>query len=149
MELAITVRPFCPEDFEAIVALEAECFGAAALSREKLSSLLQRSHPSPTLLAVYENRIVGFVLLALRDKHAYIHTLAVESACRRGKVGARLLGYAESAIQAANMPEVQLHVRVSNVAARALYGQASYVEKSTESKFYPDGEDAVLMVKAL
>jgi ribosomal-protein-alanine N-acetyltransferase len=40
---------------------------------------------------------------------------------------------------------VQLEVRASNQPARALYARAGFVVDGRRPRYYPDGEDAVLM----
>jgi ribosomal protein S18 acetylase RimI-like enzyme len=42
-----------------------------------------------------------------------------------------------------------LEVRVSNLAARRLYEKCGYVAVKTISQYYSDGEDCLLMLRAI
>ena len=69
---------------------------------------------------------------------------------RRKGLGHQLLWASLTALE--NVDAVQLEVRSSNVAARALYGSLGFSETGSRPKYYatPDGrEDAILMTLTL
>lgn len=90
--------------------------------------------------------VAGFGGIWLMVDQAHVVTVAVDPECRRQGYG-RLLVHAlvRLAIES-SMSSATLEVRVSNVAARALYAEYGFYEVGLRKRYYSDNnEDAVIM----
>lgn len=91
----------------------------------------------------------GFIMMRTVADEAEILTLAVRPAARRGGQGARLVGEGVLAAAARGAARVFLEVAEDNVAARALYARAGFVEAGRRPGYYAaaDGgrRDALLL----
>jgi ribosomal-protein-alanine N-acetyltransferase len=97
------------------------------------------------LVATQGGRLVGYVLFEY-GRRGLIVSMAVRNDSRRKKVGTLLLR--EAMIRLSRRCEgVTLQVEVSNVGAQGLYRGFGFSIKKVLLGYYPDGEDAYLMVK--
>ncbi|MGE3619630.1 MAG: ribosomal protein S18-alanine N-acetyltransferase [Acidimicrobiia bacterium] len=90
--------------------------------------------------------VVGYAGLMLSADDGHVTTIAVDPAWHRQKIGSRLLlGLARGAIDegAANLT---LEVRVSNLAAQALYRSFGFAPAGVRRNYYVEtNEDALVM----
>lgn len=87
----------------------------------------------------------GMILVRVTEDEAEVLTLAVvPDARRQGVAGALLAGAMEAARQQAARTMV-LEVAIGNVAARALYQRAGFVEAGRRPRYYADGGDALIL----
>jgi ribosomal protein S18 acetylase RimI-like enzyme len=70
--------------------------------------------------------------------------IAVDPAKRGQGLGRRLLEGAQRELRVQGIQELHLEVRAGNAAARALYAACGWREVGRRSRYYADGEDAVL-----
>ena len=75
--------------------------------------------------------------------------IAVDPDRRGAGLGRALLSACERELAALGIRELHLEVRVSNAAARALYGRSGWRESGLRKAYYRDGEDAALYTKRL
>ncbi|EMC97669.1 hypothetical protein BAUCODRAFT_68627 [Baudoinia panamericana UAMH 10762] len=102
-------------------------------------------------------KIVGYVLAKMEEdpadgiQHGHITSLSVMRTHRRLGLAEKLMRQSQRAMfETYNAVYVSLHVRVSNVAALALYRDTLGFEvKGIEAKYYADGEDAYSMHRDL
>jgi [ribosomal protein S18]-alanine N-acetyltransferase len=139
-EPSFHVRECVEGDLDEILAIEDESF-TDPYDREIFIQLL-RTEPGGFLVAAAGHRLVGYV--ASSAKYGLILSLAVSPERRRRGVGAALM---ESALLylRGRTARVTLQVRVSNSAAIALYRRFSFREDGRLRRYYPDGEDALVM----
>lgn len=129
-----------------------------------IASLEQRAFPVAWEAAAFLNELEASygIALALEDdagggvaylfgrrlfEEAHILKIAVDPAARRAGLGARLLEAFEAHVRHAGADYVVLEVRVGNEAARRLYAGHGYVEIACKPRYYPDGEDGLLLMK--
>jgi len=100
------------------------------------------------LKAVEEGKIVGFVAgdPRLQAGFSWIATLSVHPEYQRRGIGRALLRACERQLPT---PYARLIVRVSNLAAIALYESEGYHVHSRKLRYYGDGEDGVVMEKKI
>ena len=100
------------------------------------------------LKAVCDERMVGFIGADIKrvEDAVWIATIGVLPEYRRRGIGAALLREVEAC---ANLPRIKLNVRASNQPAIHLYEQLGYRRKSTWTRYYQDGEDALVFEKEL
>ena len=76
---------------------------------------------------------------------AEVFNIAVQPQFRGLGLGSRLLATVVQFLQARKFTEFLLEVRLGNAPARALYARQGFVSCGQRPRYYPDGEDALLM----
>jgi ribosomal-protein-alanine acetyltransferase len=89
--------------------------------------------------------VIGFAAGIMQLQDAHVIDLAVAPAARRRGIGRRLLLALLGQVRARGATAATLEVRPSNDGSRALYGQLGFVEEGRRPRYYPDGEDALLL----
>ena len=120
-----------------------------------LDALLREAADDGVLLLAHEDvpgpgaTLVGFASARLLVDEAHVVRLAVQDARRRQGIGRRLLdelvGWAEEVGAAA----LVLEARAANTAALGLYAEAGFTVDGRRPRYYPDGEDALLLRRTL
>lgn len=102
------------------------------------------------LVAQQDNMIVGYIIFWIRyEDEGHIISIAVDKDHRRKGVGAELVNYAVDIFKKCNVREIKLEVRVGNAGARKFYTEMGFKENKICEGYYEDGEDAVIMKKAV
>jgi ribosomal-protein-alanine N-acetyltransferase len=136
--------PGLPFDAERMAGIHAECF-SDAWDAVALYGLLQDAGVS----GLIDDAGDGFALLRVAADEAEILTLAVTSAARRQGLARALLARAIAAAQAAGAQRMFLEVAAANAAGRALYAGAGFVQTGRRARYYPDGDDALVLSRSL
>jgi [ribosomal protein S18]-alanine N-acetyltransferase len=90
--------------------------------------------------------IVGFAGMWLMFDEAHITTIGVIPTLRGFGLGEYLLAHTIEIAKERQAKRVTLEVRVSNVAAQALYRKYTFKEEGVRKRYYSDdGEDALIM----
>jgi len=133
-------------DLGAIRALQGECFPEDEFGWIDLFFLLAFGDTVRLKALDEQRRVVGFVAGDPQPHRgfAWIVTLGVLPEQRRRGLGERLLAACEVRLKE---PRLRLFVRVGNLPAIALYHKAGYHEIRREPRYYPGGEDGLLMEK--
>jgi [ribosomal protein S18]-alanine N-acetyltransferase len=93
-----------------------------------------------------EERVVGYAGVWLMVDEAHITTFGVHPEWRRQGIGRRLLLSLFDLSADLRAARMTLEVRVSNVAAQALYRRFGFAIAGTRTRYYTDdGEDAFVM----
>ena len=92
-----------------------------------------------------DGTVVGMASGRRMVDELHVLRLAVDPAHRRRGVGAALLAGLLAAATDPPLRAVVLEVRADNTAARALYAAAGFVADGRRPRYYPDGEDALLL----
>lgn len=100
-------------------------------------------------VALDDDVVVGYAGLLVVPPTADVQTIAVDPRCQGKGVGRRLLGALLEEAQARACADVLLEVRASNASALALYQSAGFVQISARERYYPDGEDALILRRQL
>jgi ribosomal-protein-alanine N-acetyltransferase len=142
-ELAqVVVRPATRKDRGAIRRMECACFGRSRL----FFGLWPRAgrRDTRTWLALVDGRPAGYLIAFSRpmgaQKRLYIGGVGVLPAHRRHGIGAKLTLEALLAD-----PATWLHVRGSNETAIRLYERLGMRAVNRITRFYGNGEDALVM----
>ncbi|MDX1435451.1 MAG: GNAT family N-acetyltransferase [Anaerolineales bacterium] len=135
------------QDFGPIRRLEQVCFPQDAWPFWDILGALTLPQ-IVRLKAVAGEEIVGFIAVDIRESkgEAWIMTVGVLPGFRRMGIASSLIMQAESE---AGTRAIRLHVRISNKSAQALYEALGYAEYDRWARYYPGGEDAVLMEKII
>lgn len=102
----------------------------------------------PGVIALIDPR-GGMVMARLAADEAEILTLAVHPDARRQGLARALLAEAARIVAASGATALFLEVALRNAAARALYAEAGFAEVGRRRRYYADGDDAMVMRRAL
>ena len=96
-----------------------------------------------------QGEIVGYGGIVVVGDVADVQTVGTVAAAQGRGIGAAQLRWmaAEATVRGASA--LMLEVRASNAAARRLYARHGFQELHVRRRYYPGGEDAVIMRKAL
>ena len=143
----MTYRSWKFEDILKISELEKECFSDPWTYRmfvEGFSSKLFYG-----VCAVEDGEIVGYACETVLFENAEVDNIAVAESCRRRGVGKKLLKKLETEAKERGARVILLEVRVSNAPAMTMYLKEGFKGIYVRPRYYPDGEDAVVMQKDL
>jgi ribosomal protein S18 acetylase RimI-like enzyme len=145
----ITLRPYQPSDFDALVAIDQACFPKTiAYGRREMKSYLL-AEGSSCIVAQISDGIAGFILTERSLQFAHIITLDVLQPYRRQSVGSLLLRAAEQEAGERGAAIMYLETATTNKAAIALWKKHGYREFGTIENYYGRGQHAFEMEKAL
>ncbi len=103
-------------------------------------------------VAEFDEEIVGHIVLSHVLDEGHILNLCIGPAWQGQGWGDVLLEFTMKRLHILEVATVFLEVRVSNQAARSLYGKHGFSEIGLRKNYYPDGavrEDAIVMRKLL
>lgn len=151
------IRPYQASDFAALHALDQQCFSPEiAYSQPDLRYFLEAKDSLTVVaeeIAAPAQMIAGFALAQLYRARptfqARLITIDVAPALRRQKLGSILLTACEDELRLRLVQQVRLEVALSNLAAQALYKSYGYEYVTRVARYYPTGEDALVMQKRL
>ena len=89
-------------------------------------------------------KIIGYIIARDFPSELHILNLSVHPEHKRMGVASKLLQYLLALIEG---KIVVLEVRASNLAAQNLYKKLAFFELHKRKAYYPDGEDAIVMIK--
>ncbi len=141
----ISIEPASLRDLNALRTLEKVCFPKDAWPLVDLIGVL--TFPGVVRLkAVDAREMVGFIAGDIRrlEGVAWIATVAVLPEHRSRGIGSALLAACEEKI---SVNRIRLCVRVSNDNAIRLYERFGYERVGEWSRYYQDGESALVMEK--
>ncbi|HWL64363.1 MAG TPA: ribosomal protein S18-alanine N-acetyltransferase [Actinomycetota bacterium] len=111
-----------------------------------LSELTQRSTRT-YLVARHRGEVIGYVGMMFTGKEAHITNIAVDPDFHGRKVGSRLLITVVTEAMARGAETISLEVRVSNIAAQAMYRKFGFDVAGVRKGYYIEtNEDALVMV---
>ncbi len=136
-----------PEDIPGVMTVERAAYTRGwpqtAFERELTQNAMARYI---VLREGNSSQVLAFGGLWLMVGEAHIVTVAVLPDERRRGLGRAVVHALVQLAAASEMDSATLEVRVSNEAARALYGEYGFYEVGTRKRYYSDnGEDAVIM----
>jgi ribosomal-protein-alanine N-acetyltransferase len=152
--VAMAIRRADVEDLREILMLERESDGAphwsetiwVALLEDTASAAVQRV----ALVAVMAEAVTGFVVVSAVAGVAELESVAVKAPLRGQGIGKALCRSAMAWARELGATTMEMEVRASNEAARAVYRSLGFVEQGRRARYYRDPEeDAVLMMVSL
>ena len=96
-----------------------------------------------------EDRPSGMALVRVAADEAELLTIGVLPEARRHGIADRLLTELVAALTARGAVRLFLEVSVANIPALAFYRAGRFVEVGRRRRYYPDGSDALVMVRTL
>lgn len=136
----VTWRPLRAADVAYVAALEAQIH-AAPWTAGNFHDALAAGYCA--MAGEREGRIVAFGVMMLAPGEAQLLNLSVAPDARRQRLGGELLRRFLADAARLGADQVFLEVRVSNVAAIALYESEGFVRVARRAAYYPAGADGV------
>lgn len=136
------------EDLNGIAALEQECFPEDAWNMRMLaeSFLNERFYG----VCLEEGGVLtAYGGISVVEDEAELQLIATSEMYRRCGRGRKILDDLIGEAKRRGAKKMFLEVRVSNASAMLLYLKAGFVGLYVRSRYYSDGEDAVVMKKEL
>lgn len=94
-----------------------------------------------------EGKVAGYILGTLLFDEAEVCNVATAKSHRGQGIGKALMDAFESEVVSLEGKKCFLEVRVGNTPARTLYEKRGYRQIALRKRYYPDGEDALVMQK--
>ncbi len=146
-------RPYTPQDFDRLYALEEACFEPPfRFDRRYMRQLVSRSDAA-TWIAEEAGQMAGFAIIewavGRSGIRAYIQTIEVAPEARGRGIGRELLSRIEGSARAAGARLIWLHVEAENAGAIRLYEGHGYRCESRKENYYPLGRAALIYAKRL
>lgn len=144
----VVLRDAVLADVAAIAELESLCF-PAPWRAEYFDSELRASHRYARVAVDARGRVVGYVFAMYYFDEMHVNKIAVAEELRRHGVAMLLM---QECITFALQHEVRtlsLEVRASNEPAQAFYRRLNFAPVYRRRNYYPDGEDAVVMMAGI
>lgn len=143
----LRLRPLGPDDARVLSYIELEIF-PAPWSEESLRSFLALRNVQGEA-AILIDEIIGYVFVQYVADEAHILNLGVRSKFRRKGLATLLLKRLIERAQKRQAKTCYLEVRVRNTVAQKLYFNQKFAPVTIRKKYYPDGEDALILAREL
>ena len=141
------IREWTKEDISIIAEMECRCFHDP-WTEEMLADTL-RFPVYHCFLAEEGGQVCGYCCLILVCEDAEVGNIAVDAPFRGKGMGKALMEAMHDRAKERGATQCFLEVRVSNENAIALYKKFGYESYGIRARYYEDGEDAMVMKRAL
>ena len=121
------IRPFQPQDEEAVVALWTRCDLVRPWNDPHKDILRKREvRPDLFLVGVLDGQIVASVMAGYEGHRGWLNYLAVDPKHQRHGFGRAIVTEAERLLRAAGAPKINLQVRTTNDGVIEFYRRLGY-----------------------
>ncbi|MBU0519440.1 ribosomal protein S18-alanine N-acetyltransferase [bacterium] len=141
----LTFRPLTLDDAHELAYLELEIF-TAPWSESSLRSCLHLPHVEGEA-AVIGGAIIGYIFSQFAKGEAHLLNIGVRKYYRRQGIGRELLERFLKTCEKYESKLSFLEVRAKNRTAQQMYYQYGFMPLSVRESYYPDGEDALILVR--
>ena len=141
-------REWLFEDLNEIAALERECFPNSPQNVRMLAESFLSGRFFGALLEE-ESVITAYGGMSFVEDEAELELIATAEMYRRCGRAERILNDLFEEAVRRGIKRIFLEVRVSNSSALMMYLKNGFVGIYARSRYYPDGEDAIVMKKEL
>lgn len=150
----MTLRDFRESDLEPFFEMDQACFAPViAYSRAQFRSILRKPNRIGIVAERDDGRMAGFLLaenkVRKRKRTGHLVTIDVDPGMRREGIGGALMRALEVRLSAGGAESLLLEVAERNVSAYRFYSRLGYVPTGRFARYYPDGDGAIVMEKAL
>lgn len=142
-----SIRAMLADDLDAVLALERRCH-VSPWSAQLFEEELSRDYATVDLLWQSE-RLVGYLCSWQICDELHILNVAVDPLFRRRGLGGLLLRHVLERSGASGCTRALLEVRAGNNGAICLYQGFDFKIIGRRTKYYPDGEDALVMEREI
>lgn len=143
-ETEIIICPMTENDLDQVLAIEAVSYPRPWLRQHFLDELAS-ANSDPLCALDQAGRVIGYICPMRLLDEAHILNVAVSPSARGRGVGEMLVRRVLEDSGSEGAAFVSLEVRVSNLAAIALYKKLGFAEVGRRRRYYENGEDALMM----
>lgn len=97
------------------------------------------------IVAIKDNEVVGYAGIWIILDEANIISIAVHPKYRGMNISCELMNGILTICKNNKVNSLTLEVRKSNLIAQNLYKKFNFIEEGIRKKYYPDGEDGIIM----
>lgn len=141
----VQLEPMRPAHVDAVVAIEAAASPSPWTAGLFAGEFDVEPETRSWLVAVRDGVVVGFAGVMYVEDEAHVMNVAVDPSLRRQGIARQLLAALINEASSRGARHLTLEVRTSNVAARQLYQQFGLAPAGVRRRYYPDGEDALVL----
>ncbi len=138
----LELRPMLAEDIESVVEIERATYAtpwSEGVFRDELAEPSRRY-----VVASDGEHLAGYAGLLTIGEEGHVTTVAVTDTLRTARLGTRLMMYLVDRALELGVRHLTLEVRVSNLAAQALYRKFGMAPVGVRKNYYGD-EDGLIM----
>jgi ribosomal-protein-alanine N-acetyltransferase len=145
------ISPLTIDHLQEALRLNIRCFlNGDNYTKHTFDYLLNEPRTLSYRMVTPSNEMVAFVFVMVNENNAaHLTTIGVAPEHRRRRIAVKLLQHVEASLRSRSVATIMLEVRVGNTAAQDLYRRCGYVIVQRVGKYYNNGEDCFLMMKAL
>lgn len=146
-----TIKPLTRDHLKEVLRLNIRCFrNGDNYTKHTFEYLLNEPRTISYRTLTDSGDMAAFAIVMITENGgAHLTTIGVAPEHRRRGVAAALLTHVEDAVRVRDIGTLMLEVRVGNEGAQDLYRRAGYNVVQRVNKYYNNGEDCFLMMKAL
>lgn len=141
-------REWTFQDLNQIAVLERECFAVEPWNVRMLAESFLSGRFFGSLLEE-DGTITAYGGISYVEDEGEIDLIATAEMYRRCGRAKKILDDLLTEAKNRGIKKVFLEVRVSNVSALMMYLKAGFIGVYARTRYYPDGEDAIVMKKEL
>jgi [ribosomal protein S18]-alanine N-acetyltransferase len=145
------IRPLTISHIDECWRLDQRCFvDGEAYSRDTFEYLLTSPESVAYRAVTADGLMVGFIVGLVEPQNTgHITTLGVAPEHRRRRIAERMLVKVEEGFRRRHVRTIRLEVRSINNGAQSLYRRLGYTVTQRLPRYYSNGGDGLLMVKAV
>lgn len=145
------IKPLTLDHLPEVLRVNIRCFrNGDNYTKHTFNYLLNDARTLSYRTITPSGELVAFAFVMVNENNAaHLTTIGVAPEHRRRGLAVRLLTHIETALTSRGVGTIMLEVRVSNTEAQQLYRRYGYMVVQRIARYYSNGEDCFLMIKAL
>lgn len=145
------IRPLTIDHLPEVLRLNIRCFrNGDNYTKHTFDYLLNEPRTLSYRTVTPADEMVGFAFVMVNENNAaHLTTVGVAPEHRRRGIARQLLAHIEGNLREREVGTLMLEVRVGNTAAQDLYRRIGYTTVHRICRYYNNGEDCFLMMKAI
>ena len=145
------IKPLTMSQLPEVLRLNIRCFrNGDNYTKHTFNYLLGEPRTLSYRIVTDAGDMAAFAFVMINDRNsAHLTTIGVAPEHRRRGLATQLLDHIENALRAKEVSTIMLEVRVGNIEAQQLYRRLGYFVVQRITRYYNNGEDCFLMMKAL
>ena len=146
-----SISPLTLDQLQEVLRLNIRCFrNGDNYTKHTFDYLLSEPRTISYRTVTPTGEMVGFAFVMVNENNAaHLTTIGIAPEHRSRGLAKRLLAHIESALREREVGTLMLEVRVGNAAAQNLYRHLGYTIVQRIGRYYNNGEDCFLMMKAI
>lgn len=134
-------------DLEKVLQIERKSFSHPWTHLQLMHAVSGQNGNATLVIEIPLHDLVGYLVYQLIVDEAFLHNIAVHPEFRHQGLAAKLIRTYHRLARRNKCLRSLLEVDVENHVAQKCYTQLGYTEISRRQKYYPNGNDAVVMQK--